>query len=68
MSIQNDQELGVTRNKLRLLEERVAVLAQEIEGDTHVRELTLRSLKSMINQLREEAARYAARTAARSGA
>jgi len=65
MSIQNDQELSVTREKLRLLEERVAALTRETEGDTHVRELTLRSLKSMINQLREEAARYTATTAVR---
>jgi hypothetical protein len=68
MSIQNEQELGVTREKLRLLEERVAALARETEGDTHVRELTLRSLKSMINQLREETARHAATTTTRSGA
>jgi hypothetical protein len=68
MSIQNEQELSVTREKLRLLEERVVALAPETEGDTHVRELTLRSLKSMINQLREEIARYAARTTARTGA
>jgi hypothetical protein len=68
VTIQNDQELSVTRDKLRLLEERVAALARETEGDTHVRELTLRSLKSMINQLREESARYAARTTSPSGA
>ena len=68
MSIQNDQELGVTREKLRLLEERVAALAHETDGDAHVRELTLRSLKSLMKQFREEIARYTARTTARSGA
>jgi hypothetical protein len=68
MSIHNDQELSVTREKLRLLEERVAALTRETDGDAHVRELTLRSLKSMMNQFREEIARYAARTVARSGA
>jgi hypothetical protein len=68
MSIQNEKELGVTREKLRLLEERVAALAHETSGDAHVRELTLRSLKSMMNQFREEMARYNARTGARSGA
>ena len=67
MRIQNDQELGVTREKLRLLEERVAALAHEAGGDAHVRELTMRSLKSMMNQFREEIARYSARTATPSG-
>lgn len=66
MSIHNDQELGVTREKLQLLAVRVAALAHETDGDAHVRELTLRSLKSMMNQLREEMARYTARTATRS--
>jgi hypothetical protein len=68
MSIHNDQELAVSRDKLRLLEERVAVLTHETDGDANVRELTLRSLKSMMNQFREEIARYTARTAALSGA
>lgn len=67
MNNRNDQELGVTREKLRLLEDRVAALARETDGDAHVRELTLRSLKSMINQLREEIARSIAKTAAQSG-
>jgi hypothetical protein len=35
MSIHNDQELGVTREKLRLLEERVAALTRETDGDAH---------------------------------
>ena len=68
MSINNEQELAVTREKLRLLEERVAALAQESADDAHVRELTLRSLKSLMNQFREEIARYTTGTAARSGA
>ena len=62
MSIQNNEELAVTREKLRLLEERVAVLSRETGGDAHVRELSLRSLKGMANQMREEIARYTART------
>jgi hypothetical protein len=68
MSIQNDQELAVTRDKLRLLEVRVAVLDKETGGDAHVRELTLRSLKSTMKQFREEIARYTAKSAAPSGA
>ena len=67
MNIQNEQELAVTREKLRLLEDRVAALTRETDGDAHVRELTLRSLKSMINQLREEIARNGARAGVQSG-
>jgi hypothetical protein len=47
MSIQNDQELFVTREKLRLLEQRVAALARETEGDNHVRELSPARLASL---------------------
>ncbi len=65
MKIENAQQLAVTREKLRLLEERVAVLKREHTGDSHVRELTVRSLKSMINQFREEIARFSAATGAK---
>jgi hypothetical protein len=68
MSIRNEKELASTREKLRLLEERVAALNCQTEGDAHVRELTLRSLKSMINQFIEEIVRYTTRAGARSGA
>jgi hypothetical protein len=59
MSIQSDHELAVTHKKLRQLEERVATLKGQ-PADAHIRELTLRSLKSLVNQLREEIARYMA--------
>ncbi len=68
MSIRNEQELGVTREKLRSLEERVAALAHETDGDAHVRELTHRSLKTLMNQFREEIVRYTAGAAARTSA
>lgn len=64
MSIQNDHQLEVTRIKLRQLEERVAMLRNQEAGDAHVHELTLRSLMSLVNQLREEIARYTARAGA----
>jgi hypothetical protein len=60
MSISHEKELAVTREKLRLLEDRVAVLRRQVDGDPTVRELTLRSLMSMVNQLREEIARFKA--------
>ncbi len=58
MSIRNEKELAVSREKLRLLEERVAALKGRTDGDAHVRELSVRSLKSMVNQLHEEIARF----------
>jgi hypothetical protein len=60
MSIQSDHELAVTRKKLRQLDERVETIKGQATTDAHVRELTLRSLKSLVNQLREEIARYTA--------
>ena len=53
----NDTDTVIhTRIKLRMLQERYAASSQE-ESDPHVRELTLRSLKRLINQLQEELAR-----------
>jgi hypothetical protein len=66
MSIQDDHELAVTRKKLHMLEERVAALKQRPADNAHVRELTVRSLMSLVNQLREEIARYTAGAGARS--
>jgi len=55
----------VTRDKLRRLEETADGVRRETGGNLRVRELTLRSLKALINQLREELAVYEARSAAR---
>jgi hypothetical protein len=58
MSIQSERALAATREKLRRLEERVAILRKEPAPDPYVRELTLRSLTSLIKQLKEEIIRY----------
>ncbi len=59
MDLKSDRELANTKRKLRELEEGYA----EAEADTkdeHLRELELESLKRLINQLKEEIARYEA--------
>ena len=66
MSLQSQRELEVTREKLRLLEERYAANQREQGGDQHVRELSMRSLKQLINQLKEEIARFESRGALQS--
>ena len=58
MSLQSHRELEATREKLRLLEERCEANKREPGGDEHVRELSMRSLKRLINQLKEEIARF----------
>ncbi|HEV3262739.1 MAG TPA: hypothetical protein VG013_38240 [Gemmataceae bacterium] len=63
MSIRTQRELQVTRQKLQLLEERTKVLGQQPAADAHVRELSLRSLQTLIKQLKEEIARFEARAA-----
>ncbi len=58
MSLQSQRELDVTREKLRLLEERYQANQREQGGDQHVREISMKSLKRLINQLKEEIARF----------
>ncbi len=58
MRLQSKRELEVTREKLRSLEEHYKVIAERPTGDEHVRELTLRSFKAIINQMKEEIALF----------
>jgi hypothetical protein len=56
--LQTQRELESTREKLRLLKESYVELQRESGGDQHARDLTMRSLKRLINQLTEEIARF----------
>ena len=58
MELKDDYELEVTRSKLKVLEERFEASRLEPVENAHVQELSLRSLKRMINQLKEEIARF----------
>ncbi len=62
MSLQSHRELEATREKLRLLEERYEANEGEQGDNEHVRELSRRSLKRLINQLKEEIARFESRS------
>jgi hypothetical protein len=61
MKLTDEQRLKVTREKLALLERTFNEAKGETSGTAHTRELTLRSLKGLINQLKEEIARHEAR-------
>jgi hypothetical protein len=63
--LQNERQLENTRGKLRRLEERCQRLQSERAEDQHLRDLTLRSVKAMINQMREEIAVFESRRASR---
>jgi uncharacterized small protein (DUF1192 family) len=65
MDLKSDRELANTRYKLARLEARYGAHEQEAGGDEGLRELTMASLKRLINQLKEEIARYEARQPAR---
>ena len=65
MTLKDDLELAATREKLREVEDRYQSRLEEKTSDPHVHELTLRSLKGVINQLKEEIARYEAAHAVR---
>ena len=60
MSADSQQQLEFTRDKLRLLERTYQDTKRESKGTAHTRELTLRSLRGLINQLKEEIARQEA--------
>lgn len=63
MTLKNDIELANTREKLRQLEEHYKARKAETAINPHVQELTLRSLKRLINQLKEEIALFDAHCA-----
>ncbi|MGE0608626.1 MAG: hypothetical protein AB7O62_16145 [Pirellulales bacterium] len=65
MNLQSHRELEVTRMKLRMLEERVAAAELEQDADEYVREISQRSLKKLINQLKEEIIRFEIRAGIR---
>ncbi len=66
MNLQSKRELEVTRNKLKMLEEQYEATRNKPDADEHVRELTLQSLKKLINQLKEEIVRSQSRMNAQS--
>ena len=58
MTLRDDIELANTRRKLRELEERYQARLREAPANPHVQELTLLSLKRLINQLKEDITLY----------
>jgi hypothetical protein len=54
MNLQDERELEATREKLRFLEERHDAIRAKPVANDYARELTLRSLRRTINQLKEE--------------
>ena len=61
MNLKNQRELDNTREKLRVMESMYAEASAETDGDAEVRDAELESLQRMINQLKEEIARYESR-------
>ncbi len=56
--LENYRQVQITRGKLRGLEEEYERARTDTTVSEHVRELTLRSLKKLINQLKEEITRF----------
>lgn len=63
MSQSSHSELGATREKLKMLEEMYEADKRDLSGNAHVRGLSMRSLKRLINQLKEEIVRFESRVA-----
>jgi hypothetical protein len=60
MSLQSKRQLENTRAKLKLLEDRLRDLDGEPVANVRTRELTRKSLKKLVNQLKEEIVRFEA--------
>jgi hypothetical protein len=67
MSIQTERQLEVTRRKLQRLEERLRALDATPAANPYTRDLTRRSLRKLVNQLKEEIALFCARRTVPSG-
>jgi hypothetical protein len=63
MNLRNQRELDATREKLRGLEEQYEAARSRGFASDDVRQMTLRSLKKLINQLKEEIVRCEAHLA-----
>ena len=62
MSLQSKRELEVTCKKLQELEQLYAATLADSSQRGYSRDLTLRSLRRSVNQLKEEIARFEAHT------
>ena len=62
MTLQSTRELEVTRKKLQELEQLYATTLADSSQRGYSRDLTLRSLRRSVNQLKEEIARFEAHT------
>ena len=58
--LQSESEAANTRTKLQLLEESYEDLRSETGGDEELREASMESLMHLINQFKEEIARFEA--------
>jgi len=67
VDLRNERELANTREKLRRSEVLYEADERETGGDEELREAEMESLKRLINQFKEEIARYETRTAATGG-
>jgi hypothetical protein len=59
--LKNHTELENTREKLRMLQQQYAAAQVRLSDNPHARQLTLCSLKKLINQLTEEIVRFESR-------
>jgi ABC-type Zn uptake system ZnuABC Zn-binding protein ZnuA len=61
MKMLDERSVVVTREKLGYLEERYEINRSDVDGNPRIRQLNMYSLKRLINQLKEEIARYECR-------
>lgn len=62
MGLKNKRELQATKEKLRILEQRLEAARREPSDNPRAHELSIQSLRRMFNQLKEEVARFETQT------
>jgi hypothetical protein len=68
VNLQNRRQVENTRKKLQILEDQCEALKSEVPENAATRELTIRSLMKLINQMKEEIIRFECRASVRSDA
>jgi len=63
MAVTDEIALKSTKRKLQLLEATYEASRKEPDADAHYKQVSRRSLKQMINQLKEEIARFESKAA-----
>ena len=64
MDLTSQADVEATQEKIRVLQDRYVSLRSQPTDEAHLRELTLRSLKRVMNEMQEDVVRFQSRVSA----